>query len=65
MASSITPKDKAELELLSALLARLNIATTVIAEDDKEDIGLGILMQEADRDEHVSRESVSKALGRA
>ncbi|CAN5560153.1 hypothetical protein BH09BAC4_BH09BAC4_37660 [soil metagenome] len=61
----ITPKDGAELELLSALLARLNIATTVIAEEDKEDIGLGILLQEADRSEHVSRESIFKALGRA
>lgn len=61
----ITPKDGAEFELLSALLARLNIATTVIAEEDKEDIGLGIFMQEADRSEHASRESVFKALGRA
>ena len=61
----ITPKDGAELELLSALLARLNIAITVIAEDDKEDIGLSILMQEANRSEQVSRESVFKALGRA
>lgn len=61
----ITPKDGAELELLSALLARLNIATTVIAEEDKEDIGLGILLQEADRSEHVSRESIFKVLGRA
>ncbi len=61
----ITPKDGAELELLSALLARLNIATTVIAEEDKEDIGLGILLQEADRSQHVSRSSVFKALGRA
>lgn len=61
----ITPKDGAELELLSALLARLNIPTTVIAEDDKEDIGLGILLQEANRSEHVSRESIFKALGRS
>ena len=60
----ITPKDEAELELLSALLARLNIATTVLTEDDQEDIGLGALMREADRSEHVSRESVFKALGR-
>lgn len=61
----ITPKDDAELELLSALLTRLNITTTVIAEDDREDVGLGILLQQADRSEHVSRESIFKALGRA
>lgn len=61
----ITPKDEAELGLLSALLARLNVATTIIAEEDREDIGLGILLQQADRTEHVSRESIFKALGRA
>ena len=61
----ITPKDEAELELLSALLARLNITTTAINEEDREDLGLGILLQEADRSEHVSRESVFKALGRS
>ena len=61
----ITPKDDTELELLSALLARLNIPTTVIAEDDKEDVGLGILLQEADRNEQVSRGSVFKTLGRS
>ena len=60
----ITPKDKAELDLLSALLTRMNIPTTVIAEEDKEDIGMGILLQEADRNESVSRESIFKALGR-
>ena len=60
----ITPKDEAELELLSALLVRLNIATTILTEDYQEDVGLGMLMREADRSEHVSRESVFKALGR-
>lgn len=48
----ITPKDEGELELLSALLARLNIATTVIDEDDQEDVRLG----EADRSNHISTE---------
>ena len=60
----ITPKDEAELELLSALLARLNIAITVLTEDDQKDVSLGILMQEPDRSEHVSHESVFKVLGR-
>ncbi|WP_020602580.1 hypothetical protein [Spirosoma spitsbergense] len=57
----IIPKDDVELELL----ARLNFSTTVIAEDDKEDVGLGILLQEADRNEQVSRESVFKTLDRS
>lgn len=46
---SVTPKDEAELELLSALLARLNIATIMIAEDDQEDTELA----QADRGEHI------------
>ena len=45
----ITPKDEAELELLSALLARLNIATTVVAEYDQEDAGFGV----DNRSEHI------------
>ena len=40
----ITPKDEAEFGLLSALLERMHIAATVIADDDKEDIGMGILV---------------------
>ncbi|MBC7570620.1 MAG: hypothetical protein H7319_12905 [Spirosoma sp.] len=59
----ITPKDDAELELLSALLCRLNIATMLIAEDEKEDVGMGVLLQQADRTQHVSRESIFSALG--
>lgn len=61
----IIHKDEAELELLSALLARLNVATTIIDENDQEDVGLGILLQQADRNEHVSRESIFTALGQA
>ena len=61
----ITPKDESELELLSALLSRLNIATTVINDEEKDDIGMGLLLQEADRSQQVSRESVLKALGRS
>lgn len=48
----ITPNDEAELELLSALLARLNIATTVIIGEDEEDVELG----QVDRGEHNSTE---------
>ncbi len=61
----ITPKDDAELELLSALLSRLNIETTVISEEDQEDMGMAMLLREVDRTQQVSRESVFKALGRA
>lgn len=55
-------KDDLELELMSALLTRLNIAITIVAEEDKEDIGMGILLQEANRSEYVSRTSIFEAL---
>ena len=60
----ITPKDEGELDLLSALLSRLNIATTLIGDEEKEDIGMSFFLQEADRTQLVSRESIFKALGR-
>lgn len=58
----ITPRDQAELDLLANLLARLNIATTVVEEEEEEDIRLGMLMAETNRSEQVSRERISKAL---
>jgi len=61
----ITPKDNAELKLLSALLDRLNITTTVISNEEQGDMGMGLLLQQVDRTQHVSRESVFGALGRA
>ncbi len=61
----ITPKDDAELELLSELLNRMNITTTVISDEEREDIGMGLLLQQVDRTQYVSRESIFKALGRA
>lgn len=61
----ITPKDQAELDLLSNLLTRLNVPITIIADEDKEDIGLGLLLQEADRTQQVSREDIFSALGRS
>jgi hypothetical protein len=58
----ITPKDQAELELLSALLDRLHIKTAFLDEETREDLGLGLLMQEANRTEQVSRETVFQLL---
>lgn len=59
----ITPKDKAELELISALLSRMNIVTTVFGDDDQEDLGLAILLRKIDRTETISREAIFRQLG--
>jgi hypothetical protein len=58
----ITPKDQAELDWLADLLARLNIETTVLDDENTEDAGLGVLMSTVDRNERVSRDEIFSAL---
>jgi hypothetical protein len=58
----ITPKNEADLKLISDLLFRLNIKVQVLTEEEKEDIGLGILMGEVNRNEKTSREEIMKLL---
>lgn len=58
----INPKDKAELELLTQLLGRMNVASKILSEEDQEDLGLSILMKEADRTKKVSKEIIMQTL---
>jgi hypothetical protein len=58
----ITPSNAAELSFLKELVMRMKMRAHVLTEEEKEDIGLGILMAEADRSEHVSREEIMKKL---
>jgi len=58
----ITPKNKSELELLSNLLKKLKIDAAYLSDDEKEDLGLKLLMREADRTKKVSRARVMKKL---
>lgn len=58
----ISPKDQAELELLMQLLNRMNVANKVLSVEDHEDLGLAVLMQEADRTKKVSKETILKTL---
>lgn len=51
----INPKDKTEFELLTQLLSKMNVVSKVISEEDQEDLGLTILMKEADRTQKVSK----------
>lgn len=60
----ITPKSKEELNFIKEILRRMNIASTELSEEEKEDIGLVELMKKADRKEKVSRETVMKSLGK-
>jgi hypothetical protein len=58
----ITPKNKKELQFISDLLSKLGIQSTKLSLEEKEDIGLGLLMKEADRSKKVSENVIMKKL---
>jgi hypothetical protein len=58
----VQPKNAEELALLQTLLEKMSIGNTVISLEDKEDLGLLMLMKKADRNKRVSRETVMKKL---
>ncbi len=60
----ITPDNSEDLSMLKRLLDKLHFPVRVLTDEEKEDIGLGILMMEADRNEHVSREEIMAKLTR-
>lgn len=60
----ITPKNAQEFQLLTDLFSKMKIKTKVLSIEEKEDLGLSILMQDADRTERVSRESIMEKLGK-
>jgi len=58
----VQPKNAEELALLQTMLEKMSIGSTVISFEDKEDLGLMMLMQKADRSKRVSRDTVMKKL---
>ena len=54
----ITPKNQSELKFISELLKKLGLSSRILSVEDKEDIGLSILMNEADRTEKVSEQEI-------
>lgn len=58
----INPKTKDEAKFITDLLAKMNIASKVITEEEKEDMGLLAMMKEVDRSDKVSYEEVIKKL---
>lgn len=60
----ISPKNKAEFELIQDLLKRMRIKSQVLdlGYDEKEELGLGILMSQTDRSRRVSRETIMSTL---
>jgi len=60
----ISPKSIEEQQLLLELLKRMGISARILSEAD-EDQALGILMQEADIQDIVSRDEIMQKLQRA
>ena len=54
----IHPKDKEELALISKLLKKMGVKSRILSESDLEDLGLSLLMKEANRDEIVAEEEI-------
>jgi hypothetical protein len=60
----VSPQSIEEQQLLLELLKRMGISARVLSEAD-EDQALGILMQEADIHDKVSRDEIMQKLQRA
>lgn len=58
----LKPKDSQELKLITDLLDKMKVPSKVLTEEEMEDAGLAVMMNEVDRTETVSRESIFKKL---
>ena len=58
----ISPKNRTDMRFVSELLEKLSIPTKVLSDEEKEDMGLSMLMREADRTKKVSRETIMRKL---
>ncbi len=58
----ITSKNKSEFEFVSNLVKKLGLASRTLSVEEKEDVGLGLLMREVDRSTKVKKSTVLKNL---
>ncbi|PZX49406.1 MULTISPECIES: hypothetical protein [Algoriphagus] len=58
----VNPKNEKELKFISELLEKLGVNNKILSVSEKEDLGLSILMSEADRVEEVPREEIYRKL---
>jgi len=54
----VNPKTKKEAKLIINLLEKMNISLKVITDEEKEDMGLLMMMQNTDLNDTVSYEEV-------
>lgn len=58
----ISPKDPNEFQFLKSLLEKLGVKSKVLSDEDMEDLGMAVLMKDADRSDHVSEAEVLNKL---
>lgn len=58
----ISPENMSDLQFISKLLKKLSIPAKVLSSEEMEDLGMSLLMNEADRTKKVSRDSIMKKL---
>ncbi|HEY4196149.1 MAG TPA: hypothetical protein VGM63_11475 [Mucilaginibacter sp.] len=58
----INPKTQNEAKIVQDMLAKMNIPSQIITDEQKEDMGLLAMMKEVDRNDKVSFEDVMKKL---
>lgn len=54
----INPKDERELQFISELLSKLGVDNKVLSDEEKEDLGLSIMMKESDRTSVVAEDEI-------
>ena len=58
----ITPKNKDEYRLIHDFISKLRLNYALLNTEEKEDMGLSLLMKKADRSSKIGREIVMKKL---
>lgn len=58
----INPKDPKEFKFIKNLLKKLGVKSKVLSDEEIEDLGMSVLMKDADRSERVSEPEVINKL---
>jgi hypothetical protein len=58
----VNPKDEQEFAFVTELLEKLGVDAKFISEEDIEDIGLSLLLKQADRSDLVSEDEIRSKL---
>ncbi|CAD5271039.1 MULTISPECIES: hypothetical protein [unclassified Imperialibacter] len=58
----VNPQSEEEFQFISELLKKLGVDSTVLSDEDAEDLGLSILMKDVDRSDFASEDELMAKL---